>query len=165
MKRLVYDELDDTTREHWDRWFDVLRDPDAQQARHRLERVNGGRCCLGHACHMFAEAGLLTRKVDSNSLTTSVSYGRSGDGFALVVLPLTAMRLLGGVTEHCYFCTPVGLNSYFPHRYPEARALAYSAADLNDTFKLTLPEIATVLEGELQKGNITANGDIIYEAA
>lgn len=49
-------------------WLKRLRDPEAKQTRGKLGLPSGERCCLGVACDMAVDRGLITRSVETNGL-------------------------------------------------------------------------------------------------
>lgn len=111
-----------------DRWTARLRDPESKQYRGRLAETHGpGRCCLGHLCDLAVEDGLIFR---AGSLE-GIRYANE-----LFSLPLSVMEWAElsetnsevDLREEVYGC--------------------YTLAALNDAGRLSLSEIADVIEAQ-----------------
>lgn len=83
------------------RWTTRLRNPGAIQARGKLRKKDGGRCCLGVLCDMAQDAGLGHWKsasyggdeVDVFVVYTEEGYPIEGDG-----IPPTPVLVWAGLT-------------------------------------------------------------------
>lgn len=130
-------------REYRQKWIDVLIDPETKKADGTLDRGNGARCCLGHACFALGiesrkKPGLITPPIDEY-----FQY-RDGKDWESYYLPYVPTEMLGMWTH----TGATAQRKPFPiGEYEEQKALA----DYNDMTKITPQEIGqyllTVIEG------------------
>lgn len=129
------------------KWLAYLREPELKQARHKLQRVSipEARCCLGHACVLFAEPQGTKWFGDQRYIV----YGRDEQPS---ILPRDLAKRLD-VTQRVHFTQP----RYIPCKWPddtETEEHITSAVELNDCTPLSLHEIADVLEDQMRADNL-----------
>jgi hypothetical protein len=105
------------------KWVKRLQDPKTKQAHSVLRDEQGGMCCLGHLCHVYARG--LWRKTGPDS------WSYLGDS---AFLPDKLANLLGIKND--------GRDLFGRDYTAPGRFSAHSLVNANDTQRWTLPEIA-----------------------
>jgi hypothetical protein len=102
------------------KWVKRLQDPKSKQAHSVLRDEQGGMCCLGHLCHVYAP-GLWRKGLGDWSYLGETT-----------LLP-EKIRNLVGLNQYGSLGSDWNLNSF---------AISHSLVDANDMQRWTLPEIA-----------------------
>ena len=127
-------------------WLAQLRSPEAKQARGKLEDPDdpNKRCCLGHACHILG----LERTVKKPEWRASdcVFYGKNCGEASW--LPREACKKLN-VSLKGSFKVPVAVDGITVN----------SLSIINDYTKLSLSEIADVIEEQFKADNFLQSAE------
>jgi hypothetical protein len=131
-------------------WLRRLRSGDIQQTQGVLARADGSRCCLGLACDIGVDQGIVTKTLiivdeeflKSHEKNTTIKVGDQlyvyddgsvFDPSSVTILPTSVRRLFGLSTSAA---------AYFIGRGTEALTLD------NDYKKLTFAQIADIIESK-----------------
>jgi hypothetical protein len=104
-------------------WIKRLRSGEIKQIRKVLGREDGSRCCLGVACDIAAEQGIVTKRLIFKN-GNIYAYNGHAEG-----VPLAAIKFFGLSSE-------------------EGLYLKTSLVEDNDSRRLTFAQIADIIESE-----------------
>ena len=127
-------------------WLAQLRSPEAKQTRGKLEDPNNPdhRCCLGHACHVFGARRVV--KVVEWKSRECVFYGDTYEENSW--LPLEVRQKLN-----------ISLKGSFKTDVEADGITVNSLSIINDYTKLSLSEIADLIEEQFAADNFLPNND------
>ena len=122
-------------------WLEQLRSPEAKQAKGKLEDVSAPdhRCCLGHACHILGLPRVVKRETEW-AAKELVFYGK--DYGESSWLPLEARQKLN-----------ISLKGSFKTDVKVGGISVNALSVINDYTKLSLSEIADVIEEQFKNNN------------
>lgn len=120
-------------REIMEKWVAALREPNRKQGFRALEnKATGEQCCLGVLCRIAEAEGATFRVNDDDDIF--VRY-RDDDNSR----DCTAETLPESVMSWAEVRDPCG-------EYTDVHGARWVLAELNDTARLTFPEIANIIE-------------------
>lgn len=115
------------------KWVAKLRDPNSKQTVGRLGTADGRRCCLGVACDVAVENGVIPAPhIPQGSPDLSIFYGSLG---AESILPHEVSEWLG-----------IEMDPILGYADSEKEIDAQRATFFNDSLGWTFPQIADAIE-------------------